>query len=100
MAKTSAKEQAVSNHNLLGMEVVEIRRLTDKELENLGFDQNYGNIPVVIQLQNKRTGASAALIPQMDPEGNGYGNFLVLQAKPKLQGLLLAYEDGSPSMVR
>ena len=61
--------------SLNGKTISEVRRLTNEELEGLGWYPGYGSVAIVIVLDDGTT-----LVPMQDPEGNGPGYLEVLPA--------------------
>ncbi len=61
---------------LVGAKIVNVRPLTAGELEDIGWDDDGGVVPFTILLDNGR-----ALIPSIDPEGNGAGHLFVEEWK-------------------
>jgi hypothetical protein len=53
---------------LVGQKIVEIRPMTDSEMEHEGWGNHRGINPPVIELES-----GAMLFPSRDPEGNGPG---------------------------
>lgn len=51
-----------------GQKIKEVRKMTDEELENQLWDEDYHGKPNVIVLENGNK-----IFPSSDPEGNGYG---------------------------
>ena len=58
--------------DFLGARVLAVRPLTPAELADFGWDDSCGTVPLVIMFSNGK-----ALIPSMDPEGNGPGHLFV-----------------------
>lgn len=58
--------------SLLHAKVLAVRPLTAAELDDLGWDDSSGTVPLVIFFDNGK-----ALIPSMDPEGNGPGHLFL-----------------------
>ncbi len=51
-----------------GQRILRIRRMTDDEMRNEGWEHEIGDNPVVIVLEN-----GVRMFPSRDPEGNGPG---------------------------
>jgi hypothetical protein len=58
--------------DLLGAKIKMVRPLTAAELEDLGWYDNPGTVPLVLVLDNGK-----CLVPSMDAEGNGPGHLFV-----------------------
>jgi hypothetical protein len=57
--------------SIVGAKIIGVRPLTASELADMGWDDSY-DVGFVILLDNGQ-----ALIPSMDPEGNGAGHVFV-----------------------
>jgi hypothetical protein len=57
--------------SIVGAKIVGVRPLTASELDGMGWEDSY-DVGFVILLDNGQ-----ALIPSMDPEGNGAGHVFV-----------------------
>lgn len=57
--------------SIVGAKIVGVRPLTASELDDMGWEDSY-DVGFVILLDNGQ-----ALIPSMDPEGNGAGHVYV-----------------------
>ena len=58
--------------SIVGASVKKVREMSANELEMFGWEDRYGSVPMVIELSNGQ-----ALIPSMDPEGNGAGHIFL-----------------------
>lgn len=58
--------------SIVGAKIVGVRPLTESEVEGMGWDGASYDVAFVILLDNGQ-----ALIPSMDPEGNGAGHVFV-----------------------
>ena len=65
--------------SVVGASIVKVREMSEKEIEMFCWDLRGGAVPMVIELSNGQ-----ALIPSMDPEGNGAGHIFVEQLVQKV----------------
>lgn len=58
--------------NLVGRRIARVRPMLDDEMDDFGWYEGYGSIPMVIILDD-----DTVLVPSADPEGNGAGHIFV-----------------------
>jgi hypothetical protein len=58
--------------SLVGAKIIGVRALTASELESMGWEDGWGEVGFVLMLDDGR-----ALVPSMDPEGNGAGHLFI-----------------------
>ena len=58
--------------SIVGATITKVRPMTAKELKEVGWEDRYGSVPIIIELSN-----GEVLIPSMDAEGNGAGHIFV-----------------------
>lgn len=54
---------------LVGRTIKAVREMTETEVENMGWYQGGGSVPVVFTLDD-----GSLMVPSQDPEGNGPGH--------------------------
>ncbi len=72
ITKTPAEIVRAEYGAIVGKRVLDVRPLTAAELSDLAWDDSSGTIPLVIFFEDGK-----ALIPSMDPEGNGPGHLFI-----------------------